>query len=439
MAGPACAAVIAGLTTLFWPIHAMTGSLWYTDAAANAALGLALMLSLPPVGSRETTTAPWLSALAGVLAVLCRQTNAVWLVTIAVGAAARRTHASEGASRVPASGSALSHGGHDAAAAKGDMDEFDSADVEPLSIRCMSHPVSVVSLAAFVLSRTASCWRELLAYGAALALFAGFVAVNGAIVVGDRAHHEVAVHAAQPGYALAVVLPLLLPACLLPDTVRLGWEFLTGRCFTCTATNALERLERLGALAAGAPASPTSDSQTPIRGARVCAGGTRWLVLVMLCVGAGLAAGFGTVEHPFLLADNRHYTFYAWRYTLQHRTWLRFTVGPVYIAAAGAVGAAVVAGGATGRAGSSAGLADVLLLCTAVAVGLTPLLEPRYWTPVVLLVLGQMPYPSSLQSPRGWAHLAVVSSLMLVYVVVTYVFLMRPYQWGDGSIARFMW
>ncbi len=36
-------------------------------------------------------------------------------------------------------------------------------------------------------------------------------------------------------------------------------------------------------------------------------------------------------EHPFLLADNRHLTFYIWRHVFRRWAWARFALIPVYI------------------------------------------------------------------------------------------------------------
>jgi alpha-1,2-glucosyltransferase len=372
------------------------------------------------------------------VAVFCRQTNAVWLVAIAVGAAARRAGASSLPSPAPPK----------EAEGDADLDEPEGdADLDEPEFRapsCVNEPASLVSLAAFVLARLPCVWQEFAAFGGVLLGFAAFLVANGGVVVGDRAHHEVALHTAQAGYALAAAATLTLPLCLATESARamrlLAWEYLTGRCFSCSVRSAPAALDKLASrVTGGSEERALVEEEAPARGARVCAGGTRWLLLLAMCVAASLAAGFGTIEHPFLLADNRHYTFYAWKYVFKTREWLRFAAGPVYVLAAGVLGAAVVAGKATGNSGSSAGLADAILLCTLVSVGLTPVLEPRYWTPAVLLAIAHMPFPSSLRSARGMLHFALIAGLMLVYVIATSVFVQRPFTWGDGSVARFMW
>ncbi|KAJ9619502.1 glucosyltransferase [Taxawa tesnikishii (nom. ined.)] len=49
-----------------------------------------------------------------------------------------------------------------------------------------------------------------------------------------------------------------------------------------------------------------------------------------------LTVRFNTIVHPFTLADNRHYTFYVFRYLIRHPM-IRFLVVPIYIICAWAV------------------------------------------------------------------------------------------------------
>lgn len=39
---------------------------------------------------------------------------------------------------------------------------------------------------------------------------------------------------------------------------------------------------------------------------------------------SGLVVRFNTIIHPFTLADNRHYMFYIFRYTIRRATWIRY-------------------------------------------------------------------------------------------------------------------
>lgn len=47
---------------------------------------------------------------------------------------------------------------------------------------------------------------------------------------------------------------------------------------------------------------------------------------------AGLAiVHFNTIIHPFTVADNRHYMFYIFRYTILRRPWVRYALVPAYV------------------------------------------------------------------------------------------------------------
>jgi DIE2/ALG10 family len=59
----------------------------------------------------------------------------------------------------------------------------------------------------------------------------------------------------------------------------------------------------------------------------------RVLAFTAAAATAAVAAQRGTVVHPYLLADNRHYTFYLWKDVLskvQGRPWV---LAPAYAAA----------------------------------------------------------------------------------------------------------
>ena len=63
-----------------------------------------------------------------------------------------------------------------------------------------------------------------------------------------------------------------------------------------------------------------------------------------------------------------------------------------------------------------------------------PLVEPRYFTtPFLLLLLAAAPAPTERQLGAALAAWAAVDAAAIA------VFLLRPFVWGDGSIARFLW
>lgn len=175
--------------------------------------------------------------------------------------------------------------------------------------------------------------------------------------------------------------------------------------------------------------------------------------------------------HPFLLADNRHFTFYFARHVLRASPLARFVLVPVYAAAVLAVLSEAGASARSLRQGVrpwrlrslravwSPGFGSPRLLVFAVAAVLTlvpaPLIEceqlrpslrgatltprsphrPRYFTaPLLLLHLhtGQ----SSAGRGVAWAQAAL---FLVVNAATTHLFLARPFVGADGHVARFMW
>jgi alpha-1,2-glucosyltransferase len=134
----------------------------------------------------------------------------------------------------------------------------------------------------------------------------------------------------------------------------------------------------------------------------------------------------GTVTHPYLLADNRHYTFYLWKDILGPLGAWRAALAPAYAAS----GLALFGALAAARGGL---WALALTACTAAAIVPAGLLELRYFTvPAFLAVLHLPP------APRGRV-LAQCAAFAAVDAATLYLFTQRPFLWPDGSTARFMW
>jgi alpha-1,2-glucosyltransferase len=143
-------------------------------------------------------------------------------------------------------------------------------------------------------------------------------------------------------------------------------------------------------------------------------------------VAASLAIHFGTVAHPYLLADNRHFTFYLWKDILvplrRHVTAL---VGMFASASVVLVATLCTARGGLWTAAFST--------CTVVVLVPSGLLELRYFTVPSFVAALQWPVP-----PRGWL-LVQGLAFLAVNGFVLGLFCLRPFTWSDGSIAHFMW
>ena len=222
-----------------------------------------------------------------------------------------------------------------------------------------------------------------------LAAFAAFLVVNGGVVVGDRTNHAPAFHLAQLLYLTVVVaaphaLWRAMPAAI-PQTVRDAFAALR--------------------------------TATPIFA----------IFAIFASVGATALAAATTRSHPFLLADNRHVTFYVWRLVLGRHRMVPFVLAPVY-----ALLGSLVYPSVWRAQGPLISLG--LGVCSALVLVPSPLIELRYYTlPAMLLWLHAPP----LRGAREWRPPLV--AFALVNVAMLSIFLFRPYTWGDGSTARFMW
>ena len=125
--------------------------------------------------------------------------------------------------------------------------------------------------------------------------FAAFVCSNGGVAVGDHSNHQPALHLAQVFYlALFVCVPLSV-------------------CYLVSL-------------------------MTEINSKRKTRWGFRWTsIIVLLATLTLLLAGalkYFVIAHPFLLADNRHYSFYFFQRFVLSRKWVLFMSTPM---AAGAL------------------------------------------------------------------------------------------------------
>ncbi|KAK0130699.1 Dol-P-Glc:Glc(2)Man(9)GlcNAc(2)-PP-Dol alpha-1,2-glucosyltransferase [Merluccius polli] len=217
-------------------------------------------------------------------------------------------------------------------------------------------------------------------YAAVAAGFLAFVVLNGGIVVGDRTSHEACLNVPQLFYFLSFTLFFSLPTALCRHRLL---RFL----------QALRRKPLLFLLLAAAG-----------------------LLLVWNC----------THVHKYLLADNRHYTFYVWSRVFRRYPMVRYLLVPAY----------VFAGWHFLDSLRSRSLFWTLafLVCVLAATVPQKLLEFRYFIVPYLLYRLHMPLPSL---PRLLLELALYSA---VNAATLYLFLAKTFLWpGSAHTQRFMW
>ncbi|KAI1176059.1 DIE2/ALG10 family-domain-containing protein [Nemania sp. FL0916] len=168
--------------------------------------------------------------------------------------------------------------------------------------------VCVISIGVAALCNLPTVLRRFIwPYGAILAAFAAFVAWNGGVVLGDKSNHVATLHLAQMLYIWPFFVffsaPLFIPQLL-------------NRALVLFPRRSQRRYTRLSHRGFSGHVAIT---------ALVCHGAIAVALLIVR---------FNTIIHPFTLADNRHYVFYVFRYSILRAWWIRYALAPVYVVCA---------------------------------------------------------------------------------------------------------
>eukprot|EP00928_Gymnodinium_smaydae_P032643 TRINITY_DN23582_c0_g1_i1.p1 TRINITY_DN23582_c0_g1~~TRINITY_DN23582_c0_g1_i1.p1 ORF type:complete len:480 (-),score=52.98 TRINITY_DN23582_c0_g1_i1:205-1644(-) len=218
-------------------------------------------------------------------------------------------------------------------------------------------------------------------------LFVVFVFVNGSVVVGDHSNHRAVLHWAQLAYLVAVTAAL--------------WGI-------------------VGSEAAVSLATVRSFTKTCSQNAKAL------FITLVLLFGLVYMLHFYSLDHPFLLADNRHYTFYVWNRFLGKIVGLKEALAPLYLFCGWVCYV---------RLSRTQSPLWFVIWCIASTLTLVPahLLEPRYWTTAVILAHAHGPEQSWVALSVSGAGCLVVNAFTLI------VFCYKSFTWPNGEIARFMW
>jgi alpha-1,2-glucosyltransferase len=247
-----------------------------------------------------------------------------------------------------------------------------------------SRPSSTSPLAfvQFVSRQFGALVRRYWSFALVALLFVVFVVVNGSIVVGDKENHKASRHFAQLAYAAVFVL----------------------------AHTALGALRWRHVVALAQP--------------------RRLLSLVFVSILLGVLVFYFSEPHPFLLADNRHYTFYLWRRVLDRHGvyWRAIALGPMASVAVHLLYEMLRDGGEM-----SALKCALLFGASAATLIPSPLLEPRYFTVLLVMTRVHLAPSSAWRSGLETALFAAVTAITL------WVFVHKPMIGDDGELNRFMW
>ncbi|KAI0097773.1 DIE2/ALG10 family-domain-containing protein [Nemania sp. FL0031] len=471
--------LLTGINVALFPVLFFFSGLYYTDPASTLIVLLAYTNHLTRRGTKPPSFLNDVYSLAlGILALGFRQTNIFWVVIYMGGLEvihSIKTLNPEPVLQVPKFQSVSEQIlFYVRRYAHGDIHDPSLSLALPIDII-----VCVASIGIAAVFNLPTVFRRFIwPHGIILATFAAFVAWNGGVVLGDKSNHVATLHLAQmlyiwPFFAFFSA-PLFIPHLLnRASTVY--------RTFTSQA-----RQQSLTGLL-----SHISLSHVVITALTSCSA----LAIALLIV------RFNTIIHPFTLADNRHYVFYVFRYSILRAWWIRYALAPVYVACAWLCWGALHGSGeahparekwirspfvttppdaspsthsgtAKGVSGHDNGVSDaeavlgspptstvlMLLLATTLSLMTAPLVEPRYFILPWLfwrLLVPATPMPSpgssterSKQSVKYTSILVLETAwFLLINAATMYVFVTRPFYWrapdgtlqDEGRIQRFMW
>jgi alpha-1,2-glucosyltransferase len=221
--------------------------------------------------------------------------------------------------------------------------------------------------------------RELYGYILIIIGFIAFLFVNGSIVVGDKTAHEASIHVPQLFYFSIFVLVF---GCSLwiPQLLKSHRIFRHPKCL---------------------------------------------LGILVLAGVIAVIVKFNTLVHPYLLADNRHYTFYVWNRFYARHELARFAIIPAYI-----FGLSTIFGSLDG----SIGFKIFFVVSTVLTLCLQRLIEVRYFLiPFLLLRLNRKTVT------KKWLILEIIGNLLINQLTFTIFFNVKIRWENFDEIQRIIW
>ncbi|XP_074050959.1 ATP-binding cassette sub-family D member 2 isoform X5 [Macrotis lagotis] len=211
-------------------------------------------------------------------------------------------------------------------------------------------------------------------------VFIAFVVLNGGIVVGDKSNHEACVNFPQLFYFFAFTFFFSFPYLLSPAKIKtflhLAWR--------------------------------------------------HWGQFVVFMIVSLFLVWKFTYVHKYLLADNRHYTFYIWKRIFQRHEFVKYLLVPCYLFAGWSI--------ADSLKSKSIFWNIMFFICLFAVTVPQKLLEFRYF------ILPYIIYRLNLPMPPLPKLLCELGFYMIINFVTFYLFLNKTFQWpNNDSIQRFMW
>ncbi|KAI0860040.1 DIE2/ALG10 family-domain-containing protein [Xylaria cubensis] len=456
--------ILTGVNVALFPVLFFFSGLYYTDPASTLIVLLAYANHLTRVGTAQPSFLNDVYSLGlGILALGFRQTNIFWVVVYMGGLEV--VHAIKTLNPTPVETPRFQTVSDQFRFyawrySLGDIHDPSLSLAQPVDIILCVASIGIAAVCNLPLVLRKFIWP----HGVVLASFVAFVVWNGGVVLGDKSNHVATIHLAQ----LLYIWPF--------------FAFFSAPLFIPHLLNLANTLCR----------KSTIQDILSIRVAITAIVGCGALAVALLIV------RFNTIIHPFTLADNRHYVFYVFRYSILRAWWIRYALAPVYVVCAwlcwGALQSTevsqekwirspfsippkITARPNTGKESPAQGHSKteieagegspatstvlMLLLATSLSLMTAPLVEPRYFilpwvfwrllvpaTPVLSSFSPTRPEKSKQVNSNYVAILILEAAwFILINAATMYIFVTRPFYWrapngtlqDEGRVQRFMW
>ncbi|RWA11814.1 hypothetical protein EKO27_g3270 [Xylaria grammica] len=300
--------ITTGINVGLFPVLFFFSGLYYTDPSSTLVVLLAYTNHLTRVGTKQPSFLNDVYTLAiGILALTFRQTNIFWVVVYMGGSEV--IHAIKTLSPKPVETPEFQSVSEQMKFyawrySLGDIHDASLSLAQPIDVVVCIASIGIAAVCNFRMVLRRFLWP----HGLVLTTFVAFVAWNGGVVLGDKSNHVATVHLAQLLYIWPFFAFFSAPL-FIPPILNL-------------ATTVYQRIMSLRQRQPS-PAYPKSAFPSHLAITALVSCGA--LVITLLVV------RFNTIIHPFTLADNRHYIFYIFRYSILRAWWVRYALVPVYV------------------------------------------------------------------------------------------------------------
>ncbi|XP_014281638.1 dol-P-Glc:Glc(2)Man(9)GlcNAc(2)-PP-Dol alpha-1,2-glucosyltransferase [Halyomorpha halys] len=145
-----------------------------------------------------------------------------------------------------------------------------------------------------------------------------------------------------------------------------------------------------------------------------------FIVSLIACL---ITIHFNTMSHPYLLADNRHYTFYFWKRIIEKHYLTKYILAPFYLFGMYAI-----------TTNLDAFKIVQFWACTCLCLVPQRLLELRYFiVPYIMLRL-------EISFNNSWSTAIETFWFVLINCLTLYIFATKEFYWSDSpAIQRIIW